>query len=133
MQPTLFQGVAAWLHGGGSYFPLCLGRQPRAGPARVGVGFEKVDMAYGNIVDDGLQPMERKFAPLASLPAPVHRRLDLVGIYPVPSFGQPELGPGVAAVRHESEVLAIGHETTRQRKRIEVLAMPRRFVVECKA
>ena len=85
--------------------PFSLGRQPRAGPARVGIGFIQVDMAGRCFGVELLPASQGKGVPgfTRGLQS-VQGRPCLSLVDPVPAIGQPELRTLVASVGNK------GHE-----------------------
>ena len=79
---------------------------------------------------DGAQSRKGYHVPVAIPLFPVERRRPLPRLRLGPAVGEPQLGPPVAAVRHECQILAVGYEPVRKLERLEENAMPRRLVVE---
>src|SRR5207244_1382940 len=108
-------------------------RQPRSGPAREGVGLVIADVAHR------LVGAQRPLAPKCEDRAiglqamPVERGLPAFTPTYVPAFGKPQLGPLVAAVAHEREIVRVGDEPARKSKAVQEDAVLGCLVVESKA
>ena len=113
--------------------PLGLGRQARAGPARVGVGLVVADVADRLVRVERPQAGRVKAVQPPSRVLPVERRLPAAGLHRVPAVGQPQLGPPVAAVGDEGQVLAVGHRPRGELEGVAADAVARAFVVEGEA
>src|SRR5688500_18778209 len=87
---------------GGGGLPFRLGREPRAGPAREGVGLVIGDVAdrLGGI--DRMHAVEAEAVPAFAGAPPVQRRLDAIGAHPVPAVGQPQARLAISALVDEA-------------------------------
>src|SRR2546430_8704380 len=109
--------------------PFEFGRQTRSAPIRERVGFEITDVGYGLIFIDGSKSGEREMPPSVIMSCPVKRRLPALLIHGGPAERKPEFGPHVAVIFNESDVIAVGDRTRRQRKFRDERAMTRAFVI----
>ena len=118
--------------------PLGLARQACARPARERVGLVVAKVTDGRVEVDRLEPVEGEVLPRVELAGslveplvePVIGRSPSVLLDGVPALGQPQLGPAVARVGHEREVLAVGRGPAGDREGLEPDAVARAFVVE---
>src|SRR6185312_15956698 len=136
MIETAIHQIAGWQRAGldRGHFPLRLGWQALAAPAREGVRLVKADVAgrLGRI--DGAAPTEREHAPATgALIAPIERRGPPLLLHQSPAIGQPELGAAIAAIGDESEVFARRGETGREPERLEPHLVARPLIVESEA
>ncbi len=124
------QGLAA--RGG---FPLELGRQTRAGPAGVGIGFVKTEVSHGRLRQQGLQAVQGHGLGVKAIAVrlPVGGRANVLFLHPAPAVGQPESGCGVAVVGDEVEPVGVAHRAVRQGVVVQPDAVARAFVVEGEA
>jgi hypothetical protein len=118
--------------------PLGFGRQAaghavlRGAPMRVGFGFEIADVNDRRVGVDRRTAVQREVAPALAFALPVSRRIDAIGVPPIPARGEPPARIAVATVVDEGQPLAVGHQPIGQRVRPQQRGMARRFVVERK-
>src|SRR5277367_1205656 len=89
-------------------------------------------MAYRRI-QQGLQserPAKGKHPPFSVYLKPVQRSPPSLGLYRVPSLGQPQLRPLVSAIAYEVEILSARHQLRRQLERFQINLVPRLLIVE---
>src|ERR1700738_1911425 len=113
----------------GGTFPLEFGRQARALPVRIRVGFEVTDVGDRLVFIDGAKTRKSKIPPGAIPLRPVKRRLPALLVYGCPAQREPKLRPRVTAVTHEFEIFAVRYRPRRERKRQHQSAVTRAFVV----
>ena len=98
----------------GRDLPLGFGRQILAGPARERVGLVIADVTDRRARIDRAQAAERHREPCAVDLAPIAGRVPALRLDRRPAVGQPQRRRRVAAVGHEFEPLAVGHERRRE-------------------
>ncbi|MNI16158.1 hypothetical protein D3C73_694830 [compost metagenome] len=115
----------------GGVLPFRLGGQTPAGPPRKGVGLIEADMAHrrGRIHrPPPRQGHDRPARPVLS--PPIERRGPAARLDRRPAVAQPQFGPGVAAVIHEGQPVAIDRQVGGQGERLKPDSVRRPFVVE---
>jgi hypothetical protein len=115
-----------------SMLPFGFGRQPRARPARVGIGLKKTDMTHRRIQIERPRSVQRKFGPCATLFPPVQRCAPPVVAHTIPAVRQPQIMPRIAPVCDELKVLAIADKPICDLVGAKEDLMTRRFVVKRK-
>src|SRR5262249_32655865 len=113
--------------------PLGLGREPRARPARVGVGLVVAHVAHGLVGPQRRHAREGEAPPLAVALLPVEGRAPAARERGGETVGEPELRARVAAVAHELEVLGVGHGPRGELEGLDEDAVARALVVEGEA
>src|SRR6516162_169415 len=110
--------------------PLCLVRQPFAGPFGESVGLVKADMANRLA---GVQPAaarQREDRPLPVFATPIERRVPTLLANRRPAIRQPEFRPAVGTILDETEKFATGHRPRREAERFDPNLVTGRLVVE---
>jgi hypothetical protein len=95
--------------GRGGQLPLRLGRQAASGPAAVGLGLVPVDVDYGLVRGQRLDPVEVAAVPLTVSLRPVDGVLSAGVDAPVPALLAPHLALSVPPVVHEGGELLVGY------------------------
>src|SRR6185312_10440876 len=115
--------------------PFGLGRQPGAGPARIGVGLEIADVGNGGRGIESFLAAQRHLpAPgRGASVAPMERRRNVFARPPGPAVAQPERRLVIAAVIDKAQPVAIADQPRRDGKRLQPHLVARIFVVEAEA
>src|SRR5579883_2915380 len=114
MQNPMIEKVALDREAGGGAFPFGLARQAMAGPAGEGIGLVMAHVHDRRERIERPETREREFGPALAVALPIKRRLPSAGADRRPAVAQPELGPAIAAVGDEGEIVAVGDEPRRQ-------------------
>src|SRR4051794_19846439 len=89
-------------------FPFHLGRQPRPGPAGVGVGLVKAYVTHRFSRIDGMMSSECHLRPVSTVILPVERGRPLSCLGNGPTVRQPQLGTLIALILDEREEFGVG-------------------------
>ena len=96
--------------GDGGVFPLRLGRQTLAGPARVGVGLVETNVTNRGRWIDRRSAGKTEDGPAGFRRMPIQRCNPLLGLHRGPAIGEPELGTGITVVLDEADPVGVGDE-----------------------
>src|SRR5258706_8866326 len=107
MQRPAFEKIARDRRVARGDLPLGFARQPRARPARVGLGFIETDMAHRRMRVDRLLAVHSEGVPAPLALTPLLRRLPAAPRHRVPSRAEPQLRTSIATVVDEVEEVPV--------------------------
>ena len=132
-QCTAFGEIAVDRNVACSEFPFGFGGQSRSCPSRVCIGLVPTDVAHWRSQIERQGAAQCELSPFAIVTRPVARRVDQIGVDPVPTCRQPQFGPTISAVGNEGQQIGVRDRSVSEGKGTQILGMQGRLVVEREA